>query len=121
MWAEFRALPRTQPDAMTHGDLIPANLLVQDEHLVGVLDTGGFGPADPALDLVAAWHLFDADARAVMRARLDCGETEWRRGAAWAFQQSMGLVWYYRITNPGMAQLGRSTLERLMSDRELTD
>jgi aminoglycoside phosphotransferase (APT) family kinase protein len=104
---------------MSHRDLIPANLLVEGERLVGVLDAGRFGPADPALDLVAGWHLLDASTRAVMRQELDCGEVEWKRGAAWAFQQAMGLVWYYARSNPAMAALGRSTLDRLLADPDL--
>ncbi|ORA32840.1 phosphotransferase [Mycobacterium aquaticum] len=31
--------------------------------LVGIIDVGGLGPADPALDLVCAWHLFNEPAR----------------------------------------------------------
>jgi aminoglycoside phosphotransferase (APT) family kinase protein len=120
LWAEFRALPQAQADVMTHGDLIPANLLVRDGRLSGVLDTGGFSPTDPALDLVAAWHLFDVDARSVFRDALGIGITEWQRGAAWAFQQAMGLVWYYQTSNPIMAQLGRSTLTRIVNDAEVS-
>ena len=81
-----------------------------------MLDSGGFGPADPALDLVAVWHLFDAERRGVVRNRLKSDDLEWRRGAAWAFEQSMGLVWYYRDTNPAMSALGRSTLSRIVND-----
>jgi aminoglycoside phosphotransferase (APT) family kinase protein len=43
---------------------------VRGEHLVGVLDGGGFGPADPALDLVAAWHLLDYEERKTWQAPL---------------------------------------------------
>ncbi|MCR6498263.1 phosphotransferase [Shinella sp. CPCC 101442] len=118
-WRRLRTLPSVGPDRMTHGDLIPWNLLVRGENLVGVLDTGGFGPADPALDLVAAWHLFDRDRRELIRTLLGSGEVEWKRGAAWAFQQAMGLVWYYRASNPAMAALGRSTLTRLLEDADL--
>lgn len=57
LWGELRDLPRSQPDIMTHGDLIPGNVLTDDGRLAGLLDTGGFGPADPALDTIAAWHL----------------------------------------------------------------
>jgi hypothetical protein len=32
----------------------------------------------------------------------------------------MGLVWYYRTSNPRMAALGRSTLGRLLDDSEVT-
>ena len=53
-WAKFRSLPNSAPEVMTHGDLIPGNLLVEGGRLVGVLDGGGFAPADPSLDLVAA-------------------------------------------------------------------
>lgn len=120
LWARFRILPDAGPERMTHGDLIPGNLLVKGERLVGVLDGGGFAPADPALDLVAAWHLLDGDARRALRDGLDVGTIEWRRGAAWAFQQAMGLVWYYRDSNPVMSALGRSTLGRILSDPEVS-
>jgi aminoglycoside phosphotransferase (APT) family kinase protein len=50
LWRRSRELPRAGADVMTHGDLIPGNVLVDHEHLAGVLDGGGFGPADPALD-----------------------------------------------------------------------
>lgn len=116
MWAGFRELPSPKREVMSHKDLIPANLLVDGEHLVGVLDTGSFGPADPSLDLVAAWHLLGGEARTIFREALQADDLEWRRGAAWAFQQAMGLVWYYKDTNPVMSGLGRSTLSRLMED-----
>jgi aminoglycoside phosphotransferase (APT) family kinase protein len=54
-WAVMRSLPRGETrDMMTHGDLIPGNVLVSGGRLAGVLDVGGLGPADPALDLVGA-------------------------------------------------------------------
>ena len=104
---------------MSHGDLVPPNLLVRDEHLVGVLDSGGFGPADPALDLVAVWHLLEYDQRATVRACLGSSDVEWRRGAAWAFQQAIGLIWYYQTTNPAMSALGRNTLSRILDDPQI--
>jgi aminoglycoside phosphotransferase (APT) family kinase protein len=118
-WDRLRLLPKIDPDVMNHGDLIPANLLVQGERLVGVLDCGSFGPADPALDLIAFWHLFDSERREIARARLQSTPVEWKRGAAWAFQQAMGLVWYYRCSNPAMSDLGRSTLARIMNAQEI--
>ena len=57
MWSGFRQLSRDEPDVMCHTDLIPSNVLIDDGRLVGVLDAGGFQAADPALDLVAGWHL----------------------------------------------------------------
>jgi aminoglycoside phosphotransferase (APT) family kinase protein len=119
LWAALRALPRTAPDAMTHGDLIPANVLVRDGRLAGILDGGGFGPTDPALELVCAWHLLDPGPRAFLRASLRIDDLEWQRGAAWAFVQAIGLVWYYRESNPTMRDLGRSTMDRLLTDAEI--
>jgi aminoglycoside phosphotransferase (APT) family kinase protein len=117
LWVELRDLPRgPAPDVLNHGDLIPANLLVAGGRLTGVIDVGGLGPADPALDRVAAWHLLDPGPRQLLRAALDCDELEWARGAAWAFEQAMGLAWYYVDSNPAMSRLGRRTLQRIMDE-----
>ena len=58
LWRHFRELPPTGPDVMTHGDLIPPNLLVTQRRLVGVLDCGrlrgGRSRAGPDRRLVRA-------------------------------------------------------------------
>jgi aminoglycoside phosphotransferase (APT) family kinase protein len=114
-WSALRVLPRRDDDAMTHGDLIPGNVLVSAGRLAGVIDVGGTGPADPALDLVCAWHLLDAGPRRALRDELGCDDLEWERGKAWAFEQAMGAVWYYAQTNKAMSQMGQRTLERIMA------
>ncbi|KAA5826886.1 aminoglycoside phosphotransferase family protein [Saccharopolyspora hirsuta] len=117
VWQDMRDLPRgSTGDVMTHGDLIPDNLLVSGGRLAGVIDVGGLGPADPALDLIVAWPLLDAEPRQVLRDALGCDSLEWERGKAWAFEQAMGLVWYYVESNPGMSRLGRRTLERILAE-----
>jgi aminoglycoside phosphotransferase (APT) family kinase protein len=116
MWAELRTLPEVDADVMCHGDLTPTNVLVEDGRLVGVLDTGGFAAADPALDLVSVWHLLGAGPRSRVRAVLRPSETQWLRGMAWALQQAMGLVWYYATTNPVMSRWGKRTLDRLLDE-----
>ncbi|MDP9093365.1 MAG: aminoglycoside phosphotransferase family protein [Actinomycetota bacterium] len=113
MWAEFRGLPEVDAEVMCHGDLTPPNVLVRDGRLVGVLDVGGFGPADPARDLVSAWHLLDDRRRGLLNDALGCSDVQWLRGMAWAFQQAIGLVWYYPESNPTMSAVGRRTLGRL--------
>ncbi|GAA2478677.1 aminoglycoside phosphotransferase family protein [Streptomyces longisporus] len=118
VWRHFRELPRTGADVMSHGDLIPGNVLVAGNRLSGVLDTGGFGPADPALDLVSAWHLLQPGPREVLRRTLGCDDLEWERGKAWAFEQAMGLVWYYAESNPAMSRLGRRTLDRILESMD---
>ncbi len=120
LWEHFRELPREDAETMAHKDLIPGNLLIRGKHLVGLLDGGSFGPADPALDLASAWHLLESPRRVHLRHSLGCSDLQWHRGAAWAFQQAMGLVWYYNNTNPVMRDLGRSTLHRIQSDLEVS-
>jgi len=115
-WSYFRDLPRAAPDVMTHGDLIPPNVLVGGGRLVGVLDGGGFGPADPALDVIAGWHLLDEGPRTVFRDSLHCDDLEWERSKAWAFVQALGAGWYYVDSNPAMFTMGRRTLDRVIAE-----
>jgi aminoglycoside phosphotransferase (APT) family kinase protein len=115
-WGIMRDLPRSDRDVMTHGDLIPGNVLVCGGRLAGVIDVGGMGPADPALDLVGAWHLLETGPRQVLRDDLNCGVLDWERGRAWAFEQSMGAVWYYVESNPAMSLMGQHTLQRILAD-----
>jgi aminoglycoside phosphotransferase (APT) family kinase protein len=116
LWRRLHELPRTTPDLMAHGDLTPGNVLVSDGRIAGVLDVGGLGPADPALDLVGAWHLLESGPRQLFRDDLGCDDLEWERGIAWAFEQAMGLVWYYIESNPAMSRMGRRTLDRILAD-----
>lgn len=121
MWGELRELPRgAAAEVITHGDLIPGNVLVRHGRLAGVIDVGGLGPADPALDLVGAWHLLEAGPRQVLRDDLDCDDLEWQRGKAWAFEQAMGAVWYYLDSNPAMSLMGQRTLQRIMAATVVT-
>jgi aminoglycoside phosphotransferase (APT) family kinase protein len=57
--------------------------------------------------------MLDDRPRKAFRERLGCDDLEWERGRAWAFEQAMGVVWYYRETNPPMSRMGRQTLTRL--------
>lgn len=115
IWTGLRTLPRTnRADVMSHGDLIPGNVLVSDGRLAGIIDVGGLGPADPALDLVSAWHLLGVAPRQVLRDELRSDDVEWERGKAWAFEQALGLVWYYLDSNPTMSSMGRRTLDRIL-------
>jgi aminoglycoside phosphotransferase (APT) family kinase protein len=114
MWEALHVLPRGPgKDVMSHRDLIPGNVLVSGGRLAGVLDVGQLEPADPALDVIAAWHLLETGPRRVFRDDLACDDLQWERGKAWAFQQALGLVWYYEKTNPALSRLGRRTLERI--------
>lgn len=115
LWKKFRDLPRIDTDVMNHGDLIPGNVLVREGRLSGILDVGGLAAADPALDLVSAWHLLETESRDTVRRKLACTDLEWARGQAWAFEQAMGLVWYYAESNPSMYATGQRTLTRIFA------
>jgi hypothetical protein len=65
---------------------------------------------------VGAWHLLEAGPRQVLRVDLGCDDLDWEGGKAWAFEQAMGLVWYYAYSNPAMSRTGRRTLERIQAD-----
>ena len=114
LWADLRTLPRgNNKDVMSHTDLIPGNVLVKEDRLTGILDVGGLAPADPALDLVGAWHLLEDKPRQTFRNAMGGDDLEWQRGKAWAFIQAMGAVWYYVDSNPTMSHMGRTTLARI--------
>ena len=120
LWARLSRIPHPGVEVLSHRDLIPPNLVLsEDKRLDGVLDGGSFGPADPSLDLVIAWHLLGLDDRRRLRAALGSDDREWRRGGAWALQQAMGLGWYYERTNAVMAALGLRTMGRLLEDPDL--
>lgn len=117
LWAELRTTPRVGPDAWTHNDLMPSNLLVgEGGRLAAVIDVGQAEVADPAVDLQPAWNLFAPDARAAFRSALQVDDAEWDRGRAWALVQALGCLWYYRETNPTMSTLASHTLGALLDD-----
>jgi aminoglycoside phosphotransferase (APT) family kinase protein len=63
VWNEAVAAPDWQGARVwLHGDLHPANVVVSDGTLSGVIDFGGMCGGDPAVDLAAAWVLLPAGA-----------------------------------------------------------
>lgn len=74
VWDDAVAAPAWEgPPVLVHGDLHPANVVVSDRTLSGVIDFGDLFAGDPAWDPAAAWvvlprggaaRFFDAYARA---------------------------------------------------------
>ncbi|MFD7902773.1 phosphotransferase [Kitasatospora sp. NPDC059747] len=61
VWDDAVAAPEWKgPRVWVHGDLHPANVVVADGTLAGVVDFGAVFAGDPAWDLVAAWLLLPA-------------------------------------------------------------
>ncbi|MCR6688803.1 phosphotransferase [Cellulomonas sp.] len=65
VWEDAVAAPAWQgPPVWVHGDLHPANVVVADGTLAGVVDFGDLFAGDPAWDLAAAWLLLPAGSSA---------------------------------------------------------
>lgn len=86
-WRRVREVPpQSTPPALVHTDLSDENLLVRDDaRLAGVIDFGGLGVGDRAIDLIYAWSLFDAPARQVLREETATDDATWLRARAYAF------------------------------------
>ena len=110
-----RTATRYHRRLMNHGDLVPGIVLVSEGHLAGVLDVAGPGPADRIGSGERVAPVRRGAAPGIPRSSPIWG-LEWERGSAWAFQQAMGLAWYYADSNPVMSRIGRRTLDRLTSD-----
>ncbi|MGW2965045.1 aminoglycoside phosphotransferase family protein [Streptomyces sp. NPDC001220] len=65
VWDDAVSAPEWEgPAVWVHGDLHPANVVVADGTLAGVIDFGDMFAGDPAWDLAAAWVLLPAGAAA---------------------------------------------------------
>jgi aminoglycoside phosphotransferase (APT) family kinase protein len=61
VWDDAVAAPAWPgPPVWVHGDLHPANVVVSDGTLAGIVDFGDLFAGDPAWDLAAAWVLLPA-------------------------------------------------------------
>lgn len=114
--AALRAPGWDRPPVWIHGDLLPGNLLVHEGRLSAVIDWGGLGVGDPAVDLITAWSLFSAGSRETFRAALDVDDATWARGRGWALSIALIALPYYWDTNPGFAAVARRTLDEVLSD-----
>jgi len=101
IWQNALTLPEaTEVQHWYHGDLVAENLLVNNGQLTGVLDFGGLGIGDSAIDLHGAWELFDAPARQTFRTLCGVDDNEWYRGRAWALAVAFMTFDYYWTTMP---------------------
>lgn len=116
-WAAALALPVWQGEpTVVHADLHPLNLIARQGALAAVIDWGGLGAGDPALDLICAWTVLDTRGRAAFRRRLAIEDATWARGWAYAFSKAVIAAPYYRQTNPALREVMLRTLRRCMAD-----
>lgn len=95
-----------------HADLDRRNVLVRDGRLTGVLDWGGAGAGDPAVDLMAAWKLLAPADRDRFRERLAVDDATWLRAQGWVVSQALIALGYYTPeTNPSLYREAERWLE----------
>lgn len=101
VWEKAVAAPVWQGAPLwLHGDLHPANVIVQDGMLAGVIDFGEMSAGDPATDLSAAWILLPAGAASrFFDAYGQTDDATITRARGWAVLRALGLI--------GIGQAGR--------------
>jgi aminoglycoside phosphotransferase (APT) family kinase protein len=99
-----------------HGDLLKPNLLVQGGRLCAVIDFGGVGIGDPAMDMVPAWSVFNKIGRDAFRQALDIDDNTWNRARGYALHQAVMIIPYYPETNPQFVILAKRTVDEVLAD-----
>jgi aminoglycoside phosphotransferase (APT) family kinase protein len=114
------APPWDRAPVWIHADLYPVNLLARQHRLAGIIDFGGLGAADPAIDLLPAWAWLTASTRGRFRAQIGPDDATWARGRGWALGLGLGVVRHYRHTNPVLAAIGRHAIAEALADDQDT-
>jgi aminoglycoside phosphotransferase (APT) family kinase protein len=104
------------PAVWIHGDLHPANALIGEGTLVGVIDFGDLCAGDPATDVAAAWLLLPpdgVDAFAAAYGSFNPALAE--RSLGWASLFGLILLELGTHGRPTYERMARTALERILS------
>lgn len=126
VWDDAVAAPEWEsPPVWVHGDLHPANVVVADGTLAGVIDFGALLAGDPAWDLAAAWVLLPAGAASrFFDVYADADEATVRRARGLAAMKSLFLMLMGHNGDRGLpggkptwGPAGRAALDRVLTER----
>jgi aminoglycoside phosphotransferase (APT) family kinase protein len=102
-----------------HGDPHPANILINDRQVSGVLDFGDITAGDPACDLSLAWMMIPPALHGEFRSAYEAAanrpltDVTWARGRGWALNLAVVfLAW--SADNPWMHEVGRRALAAVL-------
>jgi aminoglycoside phosphotransferase (APT) family kinase protein len=91
VWEDALAAPQWDgAPVWVHGDLHPANVVVADGMLTGVVDFEEIGAGDPATDLASAWILLPEAERFLDAYGADAATV--RRARGWAVTRALFLI-----------------------------
>ncbi|MGI8793873.1 MAG: aminoglycoside phosphotransferase family protein [Acidimicrobiales bacterium] len=116
-WEGAVALPEhAGPPRWLHGDLHPANTVVDGGRLIAVIDFTDLCVGDPATDLMSAWMLLPTEHHATFREAAGADdESLWRRGRGWALTHAVATL-SNSADNPLMRQMSEATLTRVLPE-----
>lgn len=118
VWESVLRLPQWDAAPVwLHSDLLPGNLLTSSGRLSAVIDFGALGVGDPAVDVMAAWTVFDAETRDAFRDAVEVDDATWARGRGWALCFGLTADHYYRGgRNPVLAGVGRRAVGEVLAE-----
>ncbi len=122
VWEDALAAPAfAGPPVWLHGDLHPANILIRDGQVSGVIDFGDITAGDPAADLSVAWMLLPAGLRGAFReayrasGSVAADDALWRRARGWALNLALAFL-AHSADNPMIHDIGDRTLRAVLGD-----
>ena len=119
------------PPVWLHGDLHPANILVNDGQVSGVIDFGDITAGDPAGDLSVAWMLLPLDSHARFWSSYEAVSSSYgaasgavvpvddalrARAKGWALNLAIVFL-AHSEDNPVLREVGRRTLRTVLEDQ----
>jgi aminoglycoside phosphotransferase (APT) family kinase protein len=120
LWEDTLAAPVfAGPPLWLHGDPHPANILVRDGRVTGIIDFGDITAGDPASDLSVAWMLLPVELHGAFRAAYQAAggaadEVLWRRARGWALNLALAFL-ANSADNPLINGIGHRTLRAVLA------